>query len=72
METGSGVIVINASQVRVTGNKAKTKVYKFYSGYPSGLRERTFEGVMKDNPAYVIRHAVKGMLPKSRDRKSVV
>ncbi len=66
VETGHGVIVINASQVRVTGTKAKTKMYKSYSGYPSGLRERNFERVLKEDPTYILKHAVKGMLPKSR------
>jgi large subunit ribosomal protein L13 len=66
VETGEGVIVINASQVRLTGNKPKAKIYKSFSGYPSGLRERTFERVMKEDPTYAIKHAVKGMLPKSR------
>lgn len=66
VETGSGVIVINASEVRMTGNKPKTKLYKAFSGYPGGLKERTFERVMKEDPTYVLTHAVKGMLPKSR------
>ena len=66
VETGHGVIVINASGVVVTGNKVKDKIYKNYSGYPSGQRERTYERVMKEDPTYVLKHAVKGMLPKSR------
>ena len=66
VETGHGVIVLNASQVRVTGNKAKTKLYKNFSGYPSGLRERTFERVMSEDPTFALKNAVKGMLPKTR------
>ncbi len=66
VETGEGVIIINASQVRLTGNKPKAKLYKSFSGYPGGLYERTFERVMKVDPTYAIKHAVKGMLPKSR------
>ena len=66
VETGDGVIVINASELRVTGNKAKDKLYKNYSGFPGGLKERSFERVMKEDPSYVLMHAVKGMLPKSR------
>lgn len=65
VETGRGVVVINASHITVTGNKAKTKIYKHYSGYPSGQREETFEKVMQKDPTYAIKHAVKGMLPKS-------
>lgn len=66
VETGEGVIVINAAQVIVTGRKAQDKRYKFFSGYPSGLREVTFEDMMEKDPTYAIKHAVKGMLPKSR------
>ena len=64
-ETGDGVIVINAKDVVVTGNKVKAKIYKNYSGYPSGQRERTYERVMAEDPTYILKHAVKGMLPKS-------
>lgn len=72
VEMGDGVIVINAKDVRVTGAKAKNKIYKNYSGYPSGQRERTFERVMREDPLYPITHAVKGMLPKSRLGKSMI
>ncbi len=66
VETGHGVIVINASGLRVTGDKAKNKKYKFFSGFPGGLKEKTFERVLKEDPGYTLKHAVKGMLPKSR------
>lgn len=65
-DSGDGVIIINAALVRVTGRKNEQKIYKNFSGYPSGLRERTFQRVIKDDPTYPIKHAVKGMLPKSR------
>ena len=72
VETGDGVIVINAKDVIVTGNKAKDKIYKNYSGYPSGQRERTFERVMREDPTFALKHAVKGMLPKSRLGKKMI
>ena len=72
VETGDGVIVINAAQVLVTGNKAKTKMYKYYSGYPSGQREVAYEDMMKKDPTYALKHAVKGMLPKSRLGKRMI
>lgn len=65
-ETGDGVIVVNASQAIMTGNKAKNKMYKFYSGYPGGLRQVSYENMMKKDPTHALTHAVKGMLPKSR------
>ena len=72
VDTGGGVIVINASEVRVTGNKPKDKMYKSYSGFPGGLKERSFERVMKEDPTYVLKHAVKGMLPKSVMGKKMI
>ena len=72
VETGDGVIIINAKEIMVTGNKAKTKIYKSYSGYPSGQRERTFERVMQEDPCHAVKHAVKGMLPKSRLGKRMI
>ncbi len=72
VETGDGVIVINAAEVLVTGNKKKDKIYKNFSGYPSGQRERTFERVMREDPTFPLKHAVKGMLPKSRLGKRMI
>jgi len=66
LDTGDFVIVINADKVRVTGNKAKQKLYYRHSGYPGGLKSITFEKMMQTNPTRVIEHAVKGMLPHNR------
>lgn len=66
LDTGDFVIVINADKVRVTGNKAKQKVYYRHSGYPGGLKSITFERMMQTHPTRVIEHAVKGMLPHNR------
>jgi large subunit ribosomal protein L13 len=65
-DTGDEVIVINARKVKTTGKKLKQKVYKRYSAYPGGLNLETLETVLKKRPDYVIRHAVKGMLPKNK------
>ena len=65
-DTGDEVIVINASKIKVTGNKMATKEYKRYSAYPGGLNIEMLGEVMKKNPERVIRHAVKGMLPKNK------
>ncbi|MCX5657598.1 MAG: 50S ribosomal protein L13 [Candidatus Omnitrophica bacterium] len=63
---GDGVIVINAGQVKVTGAKLSQKLYTYYSGYPDGLRKVTLGKMMENRPCEVIRHAVKGMLPRNR------
>ena len=66
VDSGDGVVVINTAHVRVTGRKNEQKMYKNYSGYPGGLKLRSFDRVMKEDPTYALKHAVKGMLPKSR------
>jgi large subunit ribosomal protein L13 len=63
LDTGDGVIVINAAKIRVTGRKLKEKVYRFYSGYPGGLKEIPLETMLKKNSRLVIRLAVERMLP---------
>ena len=66
MDTGDGVIIINASKVRVTGRKGEQKQYFRHSGYPGGLRSRTLREQLERRPTEVLRVAVKGMLPKNR------
>lgn len=66
IDTGDGVIVINAEKIKVTGAKEAQKIYKYHTGFMGGLREIPYE-VMKDrNPEYIIERAVKGMMPKTR------
>jgi len=66
LDVGDFVVVINAEKVRVTGNKAKLKVYYRHSGYAGGLKSITLEKLMQTNPTRVIEHAVKGMVPHTR------
>lgn len=63
LDTGDGVIVINASQIKVTGRKLKQKVYRRYSGYPGGLREVKLEVMLAKKPTTVMHLAVQRMLP---------
>jgi len=65
-DTGDFVIVINASQIKVTGKKMKQKIYFTHSGYPHGAKSVDLEDRMKKRPEEVIRHAVRGMLPRGR------
>ena len=64
VDTGDYIVVINAEKVRVTGNKAKDKMYHRHSGYPGGLKSMSFEKLIERAPERVIQSAVKGMLPK--------
>lgn len=63
VDTGDGVIIINASAIKFTGRKLKQKVYHRYSGYPGGLREVTLKNMLSKKPVNVVRLAVKRMLP---------
>ena len=65
-DVGDFVIVVNAEKVSVTGNKRQEKRYYRHSGYPGGLRSRTFEEMIERRPEEVLRLAVKGMLPRNR------
>ncbi len=71
LDVGDYVVVINAAKVKLTGKKYETKKYTYYSGYPGGLKEISFQHLLKENPSEVIKHAVSGMLPKNklRDRR---
>lgn len=66
LDTGDHVIVINAAKVKLTGSKEEKKIYKRYTGYPSGLRELTAGTIRERNPTRIVTQAVRGMLPKSR------
>lgn len=65
-DTGDFVVVVNAEKIQVTGNKRAEKRYYRHSGYPGGLKSRTFEEMIERRPEEVIRLAVKGMLPRNR------
>lgn len=66
VDSGAGVIVINCDKMKVTGNKEVKKVYTRYSGYPSGQKETRYDSMLEKDPKYIIRHAVRGMLPKNK------
>ena len=65
IDTGDFVVVVNCEKVKVTGNKAKDKIYHAHSGYPGGLKSISFEKLIERAPERVIQNAVKGMLPKN-------
>jgi len=64
LDSGDHVIVVNAAQVVLTASKADKKVHYRYSGYPGGLKARSYGEMLAKRPEEVIRLAVKGMLPK--------
>ena len=66
IDNGDYVIVLNAKNIQVTGNKMVEKMYYRHSGFPGGLTEHKLEEIIEKNPAYAIKEAVKGMLPKNK------
>lgn len=66
IDNGDYVVVINAKNIQVTGNKMTDKMYYRHSGFPGGLTELKLEEVIEKNPSYAIKEAVKGMLPKNK------
>lgn len=66
LDNGDFVVVINAAQVKVTGKKNSQKKYVRHSGFPGGLRTEIFSDLQKRRPEAIIRHAVRGMLPKTK------
>jgi large subunit ribosomal protein L13 len=65
MDNGDFIIVINADQIKVTGNKISQKVYYRHTGHIGGLKETTLQEMLNKKPEDVIVKAVRGMLPKS-------
>ncbi len=64
VDTGDYIVVINAKEVRVSGNKTTDKMYYRHTGYPGGIKSVSFEKLIQTKPERVIEKAVKGMLPK--------
>ena len=66
VDTGDYIVVVNASRVRVTGDKLNQKIYHRHTGYIGNLKSVPLKRVMKETPERAIRSAVRGMLPKNR------
>ncbi|MEZ5314775.1 MAG: 50S ribosomal protein L13 [Chlamydiales bacterium] len=66
LDMGDGVIVVNADKILVSGNKEGQKNYQYYTGHIGGQRIIPYRNIKERKPEYIITHAVKGMMPKSR------
>ncbi len=66
LDLGDNVIIVNADKVRLTGNKLDKKFYYRHSGYPGGLKRMSYRELMEKKPEFVVKKAVKGMLPHNR------
>jgi large subunit ribosomal protein L13 len=72
MDTGDNVVAINASRVKISGNKQIDKKYFRYTGYPGGLRIKSYGKMMEHDSDLVFQHAVKGMLPKNKLGRKII
>lgn len=66
VDTGDYVIVVNASKIKLTGNKLSQKEYRYHTGYPGGLKSVPYSQLMAEQPEKAVMLAVKGMLPKNK------
>jgi large subunit ribosomal protein L13 len=66
VDCGDGVVIINAEKIAVTGAKDAQKIYRYHTGAMSGMREVPYRTMLARKPDYIIWHAVKGMMPKTR------
>jgi large subunit ribosomal protein L13 len=65
IDVGDFVVIVNADKIKLTGNKLDQKMYYHHSGYMGGIKEQTAKQLLEKKPEDVIKHAVKGMLPKN-------
>lgn len=72
LDRGAYVVAINASGIKVSGNKAESKRYYNHSGFIGNLKVKEYKDVFSENPEDVIRHAVAGMLPKNKLAKEKI
>ena len=72
LDTGDHVVVINASRVRLTGQKETQKLYRRHSGYPGGLTEVSARKVRATRPVRLVEDAIQGMLPKNKLGRAMV
>lgn len=66
LDTGDFVVVVNIDKIKLSGKKLEDKIYYSHSGYPGGLKQVSAARLMEKHPDRVIKHAVKGMLPKNK------
>ncbi len=72
LDCGDYVVIINAKDVKVSGNKEEQKNYYRHSGYPGGFRSETLKEMRVRKPGDIIVHAVKGMLPQNKLRDKML
>ena len=72
LDTGDGVIVINAEKVVLTGNKWSQKKYFRYSGFVGNVKETTAEKMLEKKPTFILENAIAGMIPRTKFKKDML
>lgn len=72
VDTGDHIVVVNASRIRVTGNKLKDKTYYRHTGYVGNLKSISLEKLLEEKPEQALQFAVKGMLPRNRLGRAMI
>ena len=72
VDMGDFVVVVNAARIRLTGDKEDQKLYRDYSGHPSGLKTETARRLRARHPERILERAVRGMLPKNRLSRRII
>ena len=71
-DVGDFVVLVNAKNIEVTGNKSEDKIYFRHTGYPGGIKKISFKDQLEKDPEKIIRDAVKGMLPKNKLNRQII
>ena len=71
-DVGDFVVLVNAKNIEVTGNKSENKIYFKHTGYPGGIKQISFKDQLEKDPEKIIRDAVKGMLPKNKLNRQII
>ena len=71
-DVGDFVVLVNAKNIEVTGDKSENKIYFRHTGYPGGIKKISFKDQLEKDPEKIIRDAVKGMLPKNRLNRQII
>lgn len=72
LDTGDYVVIVNAKKIKLSGKKENQKIYYRHSGYPGGLYSKTASDIRSSSPTSLLRHAIVGMLPKTKMGKTMI
>jgi large subunit ribosomal protein L13 len=72
VDLGDYVVIINAEKIKLTGKKEEQKLYRHHTGYPGALKEISYKEMSQKKPDYIIKKAIKRMLPNNRLSRKLI